>query len=418
MKRNTKWNRILMGVAIVVLCGFSACKEGEDVPQTEQGTGMPVPGEMSGAEQGNTGTENDAYKEAPMLQALVQSGKLPEVKKRIPLRQDVYIVAGTSVGAYGEDVQFAAESADVITGELVSEGLFRYAEDGTVAPNVALSYTVNSDYTKYTIQLREGLRWSDGVLLTADDCIFFYEKLCLPEVFGESLWQCFTVYDEQGMPGKAVFQKLDTYSFEIVFPQSKPEFLSQLLEQGGICFAPEHYFVNLLPEFMGEDAAKAKASAMGYADGTELLRNAVRYAWNVPGVPTLNPYLLSTEEEAGDVKGDYYEFVRNPYYWKVDTEGKQLPYLDRLGFTRISGESQKMMLTTEGFLSVSPLSSEQVAEAEAGMKRGDYRIVRWTNSSNYAVKNGLKNFPDSCPEEEKIRGMGAAHAECWYWEEK
>ena len=108
--------------------------------------------------------------------------------------------------------------------------------------------------------------------------------------------------------------------------------------------------------------------------------------------------------------------MRNPYYWKVDIEGKQLPYMDRLGFTRISGESQKMLLTTEGFLSVSLLTEEQVAEAENGAKRGAYRVITWTNSSAFAVKEVLKNFPESCPYEEKTRGVGAAHAECWYVE--
>jgi peptide/nickel transport system substrate-binding protein len=238
--------------------------------------------------------------------------------------------------------------------------------------------------------------------------------MCVPEVFGEFLWQCFLVYDEKGMPQNATFQKIDDYHFMIIFPQSKPEFMTQLLAEGGICFAPEHYYVNLLPEYMGEDAAAAKAKAMGYSDVKSMLNGTVMKAWNIPGLPTLNPYCISDEEGKKDVKGDYYEFVRNPYYWKVDGNGQQLPYIDRLGFTRISGESQKMMLTTEGFLSVSMLNSEQVAEAESGKTRGGYRIVRWSNFSSFAVKNNLQNFPETAPYEEKVRGIGAAHVEGWY----
>ena len=126
--------------------------------------------------------------------------------------------------------------------------------------------------------------------------------------------------------------------------------------------------------------------------------------------------MLSTEEGADNVKGNYYEFVRNPYYWKVDAAGKQLPYMDRLGFTRISDESQKMLLTTEGFLSISLLNAEQVPEALSGAARGEYRVITWTDASSYAVKNSLKNFPEQCPYEEKVRGVGAAHAEYWYME--
>jgi peptide/nickel transport system substrate-binding protein len=167
---------------------------------------------------------------------------------------------------------------------------------------------------------------------------------------------------------------------------------------------------------MGADAAKAKATDMGFASAEEMLRETVTKAWNIPGVPTLKPYVISTEEGKNDVSGDYYEFVRNPYYWKTDSLGQQLPYMDRLGFTRISGESQKMLLTTEGFLSVSELTGEQVAEAQAGATRGNYRVITWTSSLSYAVKNHLKNFPEKCPYEEVIRGIGAAHPEYWYIE--
>lgn len=410
-------------VAVCLLAALSltaGCKDSGETDGKNPPDGATLSPAVSGTVAGNVGEDTpgsyETYTEAPMLQALVAAKKLPMAERRLPDKENVLTVEEVTVGVYGDDVQFAAQNADTVTGELVSEGLFRYAKDGTIAPNIAKGYTVNGDFTQYTIYLREGMHWSDGVRFTSDDCIFFYEKMCLPETFGEPLWQCFTVYDEFGMPKKAEFKKLDEYSFQVTFPLSKPEFLAQLLEQGGICFAPEHYHVNLMPEYMGEDAAAAKAKDMGYADVEEMLEETVVNAWNTPGVPTLNPFCLSTEEGANDVTGDYYEFVRNPYYWKVDAEGKQLPYLDRLGFTRISGESQKMLLTTEGFLSISPLSAEQVEEAQAGTARGDYRMIKWTNFSFYAVKNGLKNFPESCPYEEKIRGIGAAHAECWYME--
>ncbi len=410
---------LFMGWLIILLLGCSACKGEEGTNPPEHVTQQP--GEPEGPEGQKTPEqtvgEQDILREAPMLRAMTETGKLPSLQKRLPVQDNIAVMVGAiTVGVYGDDIQFAVENADKLTGELVSEGLFEYSNTGTIAPNVAKHYTVNSDFTKYTIYLRKGMRWSDGVPFTADDCVFFYEKMCLPEVFGEPLWECFKVQDEKGKTQKATFRKLDTYSFEVSFSQSKPEFLTQLIQQGGICFAPEHYYVNLLPEYMGEDAAKAKAKDMGFTDAAEMLKKTVVKAWNVSGVPTLNAYILSSEEGADDVTGDYYEFVRNPYYWKVDKEGKQLPYMDRLGFTRISGESQKMLLTTEGFLSVSLLNAEQVPEAESGAARGEYRVVTWTSTLSYAIKNVLKNFPESRPYEECVRGIGAAHPETWYVE--
>ena len=417
MRRNNRKAITVLALVLAMVCACGGCKKEETKEQPGDGTPTPVTGQVQGGDtqSGETIEGFDGYTEAEMLKALVNRGQLPAVEQRLPKQENIVVESGITPGVYGADVQFATETADTLTGALVSEGLFRYDADGTIAPNIAKSYTVNSDFTKYTIYLREGLRWSDGVLFTADDCIFFYEEMCLPETFGESLWECFTVKNGSKTE-RAVFKKLDAYSFEVVFTTSKPEFLSQLLAQGGICFAPEHYHVNLLPEYMGEDAAKAKATEMGYASVAEMLRETVVNAWNTPGVPTLNPYVLSTEEGTDDVTGNYYEFVRNPYYWKVDVTGKQLPYMDRLGFTRISGESQKMLLTTEGFLSVSLLTAEQVAEAQGSAERGAYRVITWTESSSYAVKNVLKNFPESCPQEESVRGVGAAHVECWYVE--
>lgn len=408
--------RWLLCVMMVTLFGLCAgCGSEKKTPKEENGLTPGVEEITQGGEE-QPPEQKAGYSEAPLLQAMVSSNLLPVLESRLPKEGNIVVAELGSVGNYGEDLQFAAENADTMTGELVSEGLFCYDGAGNVVPNIAKGYTVNVDYTQYTIQLREGMRWSDGVPFTADDCLFFYEKMCLPEVFGEYLWQCFLVYDEEGMPLKASFQKIDDYHFMITFPFSKPEFMTQLLAQGGICFAPEHYYVNLLPEYMGEDAAKAKAKDMGYSDVTSMLNAIVMKAWNIPGLPTLNSYCISEEEGKKDVTGEYYEFVRNPYYWKVDGTGQQLPYMDRLGFTRISSETQKMMLTTEGFLSVSTLTPEQVAEAEAGKARGGYRIIRWSNFSSFAVKNALRNFPETAPYEEKVRGIGSAHVESWYME--
>lgn len=409
------YRKSLAVLFLTALCFTAGCKKpGGDLTGTPTGEVTASP-EVDNPEVQTPG-EYETYTEAPELQALTGIGRLPVVEKRIPAKEEILKETEITVGSYGEDAQFAAEVGDELIGELISEGLFRYGADGSVVPNLAKSYTVNADFTKYTIYLRKGVRWSDGVLFTADDCIFYYDKLCLPEATGETLDQCFLVYDENGMPEKASLEKLDTYSFTISFPLSNPNFLQQFLKDGGICFAPEHYYVNLMPEYMGEDAANAKAKDMGYDSVEDMLHSVAVNPWNTPGVPTLNPYCLSEEEELKDTTGEYYEFVRNPYYWKVDAEGKQLPYLDRLGFTRISGQSQKMLLTTEGFLSVGELLIGQRAEATANADRGGYRLVIWSDDSSFAVKKNLKNFPETCPFEEKVRGIGAAHVECWYME--
>lgn len=408
----SKWVTMMLvtATAAATLCG---CKKGggeEMVTPGAQPTGTPT---VTGTVELPFTTEE--YNEAKMLQELVEKRLLPAMEKRIPSAEGIFVEKLPQQGAYGERLHLAAVTADEITGELVSEGLFRYGADGTIEPNVAKSYTVNSDFTVYTISLREGMRWSDGVPFTADDVLFFYDKMYRTNAFGAGDWSCFTAKKPAGGTAAAVLNKVDNMTFTVTFSTAKPEFFKELIAQGGICFAPEHYYVNLLPEYMGEDAALAKAKDMGYKDTAEMLRDTVLNAWNIPGIPTVNAYLLSEEEGADDVTGNYYEFVRNPYYWKLDESGKQLPYLDVLEFTRISDESQGVLLTTEGYLSVSRVATGQLDTVRAGAARGNYRVVEWSGYGAFAVNNSLQNFPDSPPYDAAGKGLGAAKPYGWFF---
>ena len=374
--------------------------------------------------------EEDASEtlQSPMLVELVKRKQLPALEKRLPVAEDIMVETAESIGTYGGTVQFALMQAGEATGELIEEGLFRFAADGTIEPNVAKGYTVNEDFTEYTIYLRKGMRWSDGVLFQAEDCIFFYESMCLKETFGEKLWSCFLATNPQtGKTSPAVFKEIDEYTFQVIFEYSNPDFLENLTTQGSWCFAPKHYHVNVLPEFMGEQAALSKAKAMGYADIATMCEQTGRYFWNIPSVPTLNAYVLSNEEGKNDVTENYYEFVRNPYYWKTDAEGKQLPYMDTLAYTRISDLSQRLLLTVNGSLSISEadVTERQIVEESAntaGYTVVEWPIVRFTEQGVertdevklYTVDVNLKNFPTNAVYCTDFNGWNIARCQLWY----
>ena len=366
--------------------------------------------------------------QAPMLTELVKRKQLPTLEKRLPVAQDIMVETAESIGTYGGIVQFALMQAGEETGQLIEEGLFRFAPDGTIEPNVAKGYTVNEDFTEYTIYLRKGMRWSDGVLFQAEDCIFFYESMCVKKTFGEELWSCFLAKNPQtGKTSRAVFKEIDEYTFQVIFDYPNPDFLENLTKQGSWCFAPKHYHVNVLPEFMGEQAALSKAKAMGYADIAKMCEQTGRYFWNVPSVPTLNAYVLSNEEGKNDVTGNYYEFVRNPYYWKTDAEGKQLPYMDTLAYTRISALSQRLLLTVNGSLSVSEADVAERQTVEESAEIAGYTVVEWPvvqlteqgvektdEVKLYTVDVNLKNFPTNAVYCTDFNGWNMARCHLWY----
>ena len=370
-------------------------------------------------------------KQAPMLTELMKRKQLPTLEKRLPIAEDIMVETAESIGTYGGIVQFALMQAGEETGQLIEEGLFRFAADGTIEPNVAKGYTVNEDFTEYTIYLRKGMRWSDGVLFQAEDCIFFYESMCLKKTFGEELWSCFLAKNPQtGKTSPAVFKEIDEYTFQVIFEYPNPDFLQNLTKQGSWCFAPKHYHVNVLPEFMGEQAALSKAKAMGYTDIAEMCKQTGVNFWNIPSIPTLNAYILSTEEGKNDVTGNYYEFVRNPYYWKTDAQGKQLPYIDTLAYTRISDLSQRLLLTVNGSLSISEADVAERQTIEENAEIAGYTVVEWpvvnfteqgVESTDevklYAVDVNLNNFPTNAVYCTDFNGLNMARCYLWYFAE-
>jgi peptide/nickel transport system substrate-binding protein len=329
------------------------------------------------------GEKVDAFilNEAPMLSELVSSGELESIDKRLPVEDDIMVENLEKIGTYGGEFTFALTKAGWNTGKPIEQGLFRFREDGTVEPNVAKGYEVNDDNTVYTIYLREGMKWSDGVPFTSADSVFFYEHMCLPETFGKSLWDCFKVDNpETGEETIAEFKALDEYSFSVSFEHAKPGFIEALSINAKWCYAPKHYHEKILPEFVGEEKANEIANEMGFSDAVAMGKETGYYFWNVAGIPTLNPYVLSTDKGKSDVSGEYYEYVRNPYYFKTDQAGNQLPYVDKIEYTKIADESQGLLKLLGGEVSFSFVKWTDIGTVNENAEKVGYRIVQWPNS--------------------------------------
>ena len=154
------------------------------------------------------------FNESPLLAKLVASGDLPKVEDRLPINPLVIQVV-EEIGKYGGDMNRIYNGArdHCNYSRVAREGIMRWSSDGfTMMPAVADTWTPNDDGSEWTITIREGIRWSDGDLLDADDFLYQFESVILNEELGAPKPKWITVGGELGTVTK-IDQFTVKYSF-------------------------------------------------------------------------------------------------------------------------------------------------------------------------------------------------------------
>lgn len=399
MKKQTRILTLLLSVLLTATL-LASCNPPADVAPASSTppAASPSPAEPSPAPE----APQDEAKEAPMLAAKVASGELPPLEERMPKAADIMVEPMDSIGAYGDSLtmDFRGKEEQWTVGKATEENLFRFNSKGELEPNVAKGYDVNADSTEFIIYLREGMRWSDGEPFTADDCVFFYEHMCIPKAFGKSLWDCFfSTNPETKEKTQCTMEVLNDTSFKVTFADPSPNFPEKLAINGKWCYAPRHWYEPLLPEFIGEEAAEAKAKEMGYSDVTAMGLETGYYYWNVVGRPTLRPWVATN-----DIDGNLFIMERNPYYWKTDADGKQLPYLDTFQFVRISEPNQKVLNTMSGSSDIAfELPYSSIVPLKENETQSGYHLVQW-GTSWWASDNAALQFNQTA-QDDNLRAL-------------
>lgn len=336
--------------------------------------------------------EAATYTQSPYL----DGQELPPVEERLPVASDIMVENVADIGQYTDYITLMqGGSSKWGPGKPTEEALFRFRPDGTVEPNVAKGFDVNEDATVWTIHLREGMKWSDGEPFTTEDCRFFYEDCLLTGFTGKSAWEAVKAADENGEMQVAKLDIVDDYTFTMTFASSKPEFLRELAINGKWFFAPKHWLEAHVAVYTDEsktaEEKDAYAQELGFSDMKALGNSYTYYYWIVEGRPTLRAWQID-----GDFNAEMCVWKRNPYYWKVDAEGKQLPYIDELHFRRYSDDSQALLWIMDGTAdigSVALADVDTILSSDAPVSLIEWSSTSWTSQSmqlNLAVKDDLK----------------------------
>ncbi|MEC0228308.1 ABC transporter substrate-binding protein [Paenibacillus alba] len=324
-----------------------------------------------------TDTDKGA-KEAPMLASLVSAGSLPALAERMPIPADIKVEdVVEEIGQYGGDwkMPWMGPSDKWGVGQPTEEALFRFNKEGNkVEPNVAKGFEVNADSTVFTIHLREGMKWSDGVPFTADDVLFYWEHMLTKGTFGKKTYDAYYSVDPvTGDKALAEVKKIDNYTFTVTHKYPSVQFLERVAIDNKWFFAPAHFHKTILPEFVGDAKTLEITKKWGYEDPKVFLVETGYYDWLHKEIPTLRAWVPKT-----DPNSDQFIMERNPYFWKTDSKGKQLPYIDRIVATKIQDPSQKLLGKLSGDYNLVVFDSKDFTVLKENEKKGDYRVIPWT----------------------------------------
>lgn len=297
----------------------------------------------------------DSYSEpAWVTENFVDEGLLPPVAERLPTEPLVFKEANMpdGIGEYGDVMRHVIggrpEGWNYIGGQAqgwggIDIGLYECltrtgplfmvrAEELEPLPNLAKSWEWSEDGRELTMQLIEGAKWSDGHPFTSDDIMFYWEDNVLdpnvsplngatPESFGEG----------------TTLEAVDDYTIKWTFREPFPTQYLYQMAYGTFCPGPAHI---LRPEHPN------------YSDNTyndyvnafppEYMNFPVMGAW------------VPVEYRPDDI----IVMRRNPYYWKVDEAGNQLPYLDEV-YYRLSTWADRDVQAVAGAADLSNLEQPE-----------------------------------------------------------
>ena len=266
------------------------------------------------------------YSEPGYITELVKAGKLPPVEERLPKQPLVFKASGMSdgLGEYGGVLRMGAGQPagwNWVAGQHQGWGGVNYAVQETLTrtaplfqfnadevapqPNLAQSWEWSEDGYSLTMHLIRGAKWSDGDDFNADDILFMWEDNILdpnvpslgsPDMLGEG----------------TSLEKVDEYTIRWSFKEAFPTQSLYAMSSFGFSPGPSHLLKQEHPRHNPDKTYSDYRTAF----------SPDRLPWVTMGAWTV------VEHKPNEIS----IMRRNPYYWKVDESGKQLPYIEEVQY--------------------------------------------------------------------------------------
>lgn len=336
-----------------------------------------------------------AFQESPMLTEQVEAGTLPPVDERLPTNPTV--IEAVEVGQYGGTWQRAYKGPGDRWGptKLMEERVLKWAptEDGgmQLVPGYIESYSVNETSTEFTFTLLEGLKWSDGHPVTTEDVRFWYEDVFLNPAIMPTIDPTFS---PGGKP--LTVEIVDERTFIVKFEEPYVYFLTILakdstgepsLDRPSFLF-PKHYLSQFNDKYASDEELAAAAAKYSVEKWTDLWgsKGIVTAWWSNPDLPVITAWKIETPAPA-----DIVTMVRNPYYYAVDQEGNQLPYIDRIEHKLFEQQETFNLMVVQGQIDMQGryVSLQDYSFYKENEERGNYHTVDWISADTWSLVPNL-----------------------------
>jgi peptide/nickel transport system substrate-binding protein len=367
---------VLIGLVMAAAIGFAAGQAEEEQETAPSGGATQTGGEFG---------------EAPVLAEMVAAGELPPVEDRLPEEPMVAAFEGDTVGVYGGDLQYSTTSLFGIN-KWTRESLLMFEKGGqTPIPALARDYDVSDDGRQYTFYLREGHKWSDGEPFTARDIMFWWEDI----MNNENIRPTVPSWLESGGPTEVTMVDDHTIRFEFAEPYAlfpKVMCFNGAWEFEGTAF---HYLKQFHADYQDEDTLNEMVDEAGFDDWVQLFGNRRNVLRNTEA-PTLNAWKLTQAWPA-----DRLIMERNPYYYKVDAAGNQLPYIDRVVATNVANSEVAVLQALDGQVDfqMRHMNFAEMPLLQESAEAGGYHVARWPAGPGWIAIAVNQNAQDDAKRE-------------------
>ncbi len=303
--------------------------------------------------------------ESPALTDLVRVGKLPKLQDRLP-EHPLQVKPYEAPGFYGGTWKMMVDDPDLGMYKMIAgyAPLMRWKADCSgLEPGTAEKWEYNAEGTQLTIHLRKGLKWSDGVEFTSAD--FGYWAQLTAEKNQKLTRPVWSITRGKEM----VVETPDKYTIVLKF--AGPNWFVPLNLATGFWNSddynmPRHYLQQFDPH------VNPKYHDYSVFDK----KNSSHFN---PDRPTLWPWKLTQIADGG------FKMIleRNPYYYMVDTLGRQLPYIDTVVCNYVPDPQVRVLKLLSGEIDAQfrLVDLRDLGLYWEGRTSGDFRVIKWNEAT-------------------------------------